>query len=314
MRDAAKTLIDGLPASWLNYQHLHYFWLIAREGSLTRAAARLRLTHSTLSAQVKKLEAFLGGELFDRRGRTLVLTPLGEDVAAYANDIFRLGAELVDTARERGKTRSAPLRVGAVSTLPKSLVHHLLAPALASGNYRPLIARQDALPRLLVELAAGLLHVVLSDVPPPSASEQRVWSHVLGESELLLYGTRKLAVKHRRGFPQSLDGAPLVLPSNATAIHRTLLRWMAERNLHPVVMGEFDDSGLMRVFGAHGLGLFPVREALRAEVEESYGVELVGRLRGARERFYAISSERRVRHSAVTTLIENARRALDAKK
>lgn len=313
MPDAARLPGDALqPAAGLNYQHLYYFWVIGREGSLTRAAARLRLTHSTLSAQVRKLEAFLGGELFDRRGRSLVLTPLGEDVAEFASDIFRLGVELVDATRATGKARALPFRVGAVSGLPKTLVHRLLEPALTSGAYRPLVARQDALPRLLAELASGHLHLVLSDVLPPSSNTRRIFSHVLGESDLLLYGTRRLAAKHRPAFPRSLDGAPLLVPGPASAIHRVLGRWMTERGLRPVIAGEFDDAGLMRVFGAHGLGLFPVREALRAEVEESYGVELVGRLTGARDRYFALSSERRVRHAGVTALIDNARRALDA--
>jgi LysR family transcriptional activator of nhaA len=297
---------------WLNFHHLFYFWRIAREGGLSRAAEQLHVTHSTLSAQLRALEDFFGGALFERRGRRLLLTPLGEETASYADDIFRLGSELTDVARGRSEPRKLALRVGIVSSMPKSVAYRLLHPGTAAPGYGSLVARQDRFERLLDELASGRLHLVLSDTAPPEAGAQRVYAHLLGESGILLYGTPRLARKYRAAFPSSLDGAPLLLPTPQSTLRRLLDRWFVDRGLRPDIAGEFDDSGLMRVAGVHGLGLLPIREALRAEVEESSDVELVGRFDGVIERYYVVSLERRVRHPAVSALIEEARSGFDA--
>jgi len=295
---------------WLNYHHLYYFWVIAREGSLTKAAARLRLTHSTLSVQLRSLEEFLGGPLFERRARSLVPTPLGVAVAEYADDIFRTGAELVDMARGRTSPRRAVLRVGVVGAIPRTVVVRLLEPALAVEGFGPIFVREDRLDRLLEELAAGRIHLVLSDLPPPEGASHRVYGHLLGESDVLFYGAPPLARRHRRGFPASMNGAPVYLPSPGTSLRRLLERWFTEHDLRPRVEGEFDDAGTMRAFGLRGGGLFPVRAALKAEVEDTHAVERVGRAEGIRERYYAISVERRVRHPAMAALIDRARAEL----
>jgi LysR family transcriptional activator of nhaA len=292
---------------WLNYHHLLYFSVIAREGSLAKAAARLHLTHSTLSVQVHALEGFLGGRLFERRGRSLVLTPLGSEVAGYADDIFRTGAELVDVARGRATPRRAALRIGVVGAIPKTVAYRLLEPALAVEGVGPISVRQDNIERLLEELAASRVHLVLSDLPPPEGLSPPVHGHLLGETDVLLYGTRALAQKYRRGFPASIEGAPVLLPGPGTSLRRLLERWFAQQGVRVQVAGEFDDAGTMRVFGLHGRGLFPVRAALKAEIEEARAVRCIGRLQGVRERYYAISVERKVRHPAVATLIEVAR-------
>lgn len=292
---------------WLNYHHLHYFWVVAREGSLTKAAARLHVTHSTLSVQLRALEEFLGGPLFDRRGRALVPTPLGVEVAEYADDIFRTGAELLDMARGLTAARRAVLRVGIVGAIPKTVACRLLQPALATEGFGPISVRQDRLDRLLEELAASRIHLVLSDLPPAEGLGVRVFAHVLGESDVLLYGATELARKYRRGFPASLDGAPVLLPSQGTSLRRLLDRWFLEHEVRVSVEGEFDDAGTLRAFGLAGTALFPVRAALKAEVDESPFVRRVGRLEGIRERYYAISAERRVRHPAMAALIDSAR-------
>lgn len=299
-----------MAAGWLNYHHLFYFWRIAREGSLSRAAERLRLSHSTLSAQLRALEENLGGELFERRGRRLVLTPLGEQVASYAEDIFRLGNELVDAARGAVADRKLALRVGMIGALPKTVAYRLLLPALRTPGYGPVFVRQAAFEILLDELAAGRLHAVLSDAAPAEASTHRVFAHLLGESGVLLYGTKELARRYRPKFPSSLAGAPMLLPAAPSSLRRQIDRYLVERGVRVKIEGELDDAGMMRVLGAHGHGLFPVREALRAEVEESHDVEMVGVLEGAVERYYVVSTERRLRHPAVTALVEQARREL----
>lgn len=195
----------------LNYQHLLYFWIIAREGGLSRAAATLRLTHSTLSVQLRALEDSLGEPLFERRGRALVLTPFGREVQQYAGEIFRLGTELVDYARGRGSPRRR-FEVGVVGALPKTIVTRLLEPALASGHAGSLRVRQDTLDRMIQELASGRLHAVLSDTAPVQGSVLKLHVHPLGGSPIFLYGAPGLAARYRRGFPRSLAGAPLLLP------------------------------------------------------------------------------------------------------
>lgn len=296
---------------WLNYHHLFYFWVIVQERGLARAAHRLHLTHSTMSTQLRSLEEFLGGALFERRGRRLVLTPFGADVAEYASEIFRLGGELVDVARGRTEGRRSVLRVGVVGSLPKTLVHRLLEPALAALGGGTLHVRQDTSRRLVNGLGTGRLDIVLSD-EIPDASTVRIHAHVLGETEILLYGARKLALRLRRGFPGSLQGAPFVLPSVGTNLRRRLDRWLVDRELNVQVEAEVDDAGMLRVLGGGGLGLFPVRAALRAEVEDVNDVVLAGRCAGLRERYYALTTERRVKHPAVAALIESARERLHA--
>lgn len=295
---------------WLNYHHLFYFWRIAREGSLTRAAEELHVTHSTLSAQLRSLEEHLGGALFERRGRILVLTSLGHDIAGYSDDIFRLGNELVEVARGNAGTRRVELRVGVVGAIPKAVAHAILAPGLSTQGYGPLVVRQEKLGRLLEELAAGRLHLVLADGPPPEGAGVRVFGHLLGESRILMFGERELAKTYRPGFPASLAGAPLLLPTGPSALRRLLERWLAEREIRPRIEGEFDDAALMRVFGVHGHGLWPVREALRAELEGISGVEQVGVLDGVVERYWILSGERRVRHPAVTEILARGREGL----
>lgn len=292
---------------WLNYHHLYYFWRIAREGGLSRAAEQLNLTHSTLSAQLRSLEDFLGGPLFDRRGRSLLLTPLGEEVASYADDIFRLGSELVEVARGRSAERKLALRVGIVSSMPKTVAYRLLQPGMAAPGYGHIVARQDRFDRLLEELAAGRLHFILADSLPPETGAQRVYSHALGESAILLYGTAALAKRYRPAFPRSLNGAPLLVPTPQSSLRKQLDRWLAEKEISVEITGEFDDAGLMRVAGANGQGLLAVRSALRAEVEDGLSLELVGSFDGILEKYYVVSLERRVRHPAVNALIEQAR-------
>lgn len=295
---------------WLNYHHLLYFWVTAREGGLNKGAAKLRITHSTLSTQIHALEEFLGGELFQRRGRVLVLTPLGVDIASYADEIFHRGAELVEMARGRATKLRSVLGVGVVGALPKTLAYRLLEPALSDSELGSIIVRQDNYERLLDDLGLSRLHLVLSDLPPPEGGPSRAFGHLLGETKIVIYGTRALARKYRDGFPQSLEGAPMLLPAAGTSLRRLLERWFTEKEVHVQVAGEFDDAAMMRAFGVKGRGLFPVRAALAAEVEEGHGAVPVGAMDGIRERYYAVSTERRVRHPAMLALLANARRRL----
>jgi LysR family transcriptional activator of nhaA len=297
------------PVTWLNYQHLFYFWTIAREGGLARGAAALHLTHSTLSVQLRALEEMLGEPLFERRGRSLVLTPFGRDVQQYANEIFRVGAELVDFSHGRHASLRR-LEVGAVGAVPKTMVCRMLMPALDVEEAGAVRIRQDTIERLVQELSTGRLHVVISDAVPAQLAALRLHAHPLGSTDILLYATEPLATRYRRGFPDSLDGAPMLMPGPDASLRRSLERWFANRGVRVRTVGEIDDAGTLRAFGAAGRGLFPVREALKTEVEEGLGARRVGRLDGLVESLYAISLERRVRHPGVAALIDAARRRM----
>lgn len=292
----------------LNYQHLYYFWVIAREGGVARAARHLRLSHSTLSAQLRALEEYLGGPLFERTGKRLVPTPLGLQVAGYAEDIFRTGNELVEVARGSGGGAHAVLRIGIVGTLPKTVAYRLMQPALTGDAPPALVVRQDSQTRLIEELGQGKLHVILTDTPH-DAGAYRLHSHALGETDLLLFGTSTLATKYGKRFPESLQGAPVLLPAPG-GLRRALERWFADRGAAVRVVAEIDDAAMLRVLGGHGLGLFAVRGAVRDEVEAGQRVRCLGPLAGVRERYYAISVERRIRHPSVAAIIDAARAVL----
>lgn len=292
---------------WLNYHHLFYFSVIAHEGGVAPAARKLRLTHSTLSAQLRSLEAHFGAPLFERRGRRLVPTAFGLEAASYADDIFRLGRELTDVARGRGKPGRDILRVGVVSGLPKTLVHRLLGPALDQSARSTTIVRQDAIEPLVESLAAGRLNVVITNGVPPAIPAVRLRSHALGETEILLYARGGVARAARRGFPLSVEGLPFVLPPPADPLRRRLDTWFADRGVRVAVKIEVEDAGLLRAFGGAGRGIFPVRAALAAEVEDLHDVAMVGRCDGLRERYYAVAVDRRMKHPAVAAIIEGGR-------
>jgi LysR family transcriptional activator of nhaA len=292
---------------WLNYHHLHYFWVITQEGGVARAAKRLRLSHSTLSTQLRSLEAFLGGELFERRGRRLVLTAFGEEMATYASEIFRLGGELVDVARGRASPMGTPLRIGVVASVPKTIVYRLLEPALPATDGAMVQVRQSDLGSLLEDLAANRVHLVVSDGVPSPGMAPWVHAHPLGQTDIFLYGSPALARRWGRDFPGGLEGAPLLFPGAGSTLRRRMHAWFADRGIHVHVTGEIDDAGMLRVFGGQGRGLFPVRSVLRSEVEEALRAVSLGRLDGLQDAFYLLSGARRVRHPAVAAMIGHVR-------
>lgn len=298
---------------WLNYNHLLYFWSVAREGSLVKAAAELRLAPSTLSAQIRLLERQLGVRLFSRVGRGLTVSESGKIVFHYAQDIFSLGRELQDTLGGRSVGHATTIVVGVADVLPKLVASRLLEPVLSLGPGTQLVVREDKPARLLAELALHNVDVILSDSPVSSSASVRAFGHLLGECGVTLFAAPKLASALRRGFPRSLHGAPFLLPSENTALRRALELWFAERGIRPRIVGEFEDSALLKVFGQSGHGLFPAATVIQHEVMRQYQVRPVGKLAGVRERFYAISSERRLKEPAVLAITEMARSKLFAK-
>ena len=297
-------------SEWFNYHHLYYFWRVAREGSLSRAADQLRLSHSTLSTQIRALEESLGGELFLRSGRALSLTALGRDVLHYADEIFRVGTELLEMVQSKSSSHVATLGVGVVSTVPRTVAYRLMEPVLALEGHGPLRMKQGSLEHLLDEMATGHIHLILTDEPPPQGLALHVYSHTLAETAMQVYGSPSMAEKYRPGFPQSLSGAPMFLPIAGSSLRQRLESWFSEHKIRVSLRGEFDSSELLRVFGAMGHGLFPAQAALGAEIEESFGAARVGELEGVRERYYAIAPERKVRRADVQVLLEQVRERL----
>lgn len=300
---------------WLNYHHLYYFSVIAREGGLAAAARKLRLTHSTLSAQLKALEDHFGTQLFERRGKRLVLTPFGSDAASYAEDIFRLGRELNDVARGQVSPGRRALRVGVVAGLPKTLVHHLLAPALDDRLNGSVQVVQQSLPQLVESLRGGRLHLALSDEIPVSIPRSQLHAHVLGATKVFLYAAASIADELDEPFPAQLQNRPFVLPPSSVPLRRSLDAWFVRKKLHVQLRAEVEDAGMMRVFGNAGRGIFPVRAALRAEVEDIHDVQQLGACDGILERYYLLatgSSEHRLDHPALPAIIEGARQGLHA--
>lgn len=292
---------------WLNYHHLLYFWVVAREGSITHASQVLHLAQPTISSQLQKLEQNLGGKLFQRVGRGLKLTDLGQTVYRYADEIFALGNELVDIAKGRSPSQPQQLAVGVSDTLAKLMVYRLLLPALRLPQPMRLYCREGAMEVLLGELASFELDVVLSDAPVGHTASVKAFNHLLGECGVTFFANARLAKKYRANFPQCLAEAPLLLPAAATQLRRALDLWFDEQSLRPSIMGEFQDSALMKVFGQEGLGLFPAPTIIADAVCKQYAVQAIGQIEEVREHFYAISVERRLKHPAVVAISNAAK-------
>jgi len=292
---------------WLNYHHLLYFWTVAREGSVTRAAGELRLGQPTVSAQIRTLEEALGEKLFTRAGRNLALTEVGRVVFRYADDIFSLGRELLDAVKDRPTGRPILFQVGIADVIPKLIAYRLLRPAFELSAPVRLVCREGKPDRLLAELAVHDLDLVLTDAPLGPTHKVKAFNHLLGECELTFFGSAPLARAHRRGFPRSLHGAPVLLPTDNATLRRALDQWFDTEGIRPVVMSECEDNALLDVFGAAGVGMFAAPAAIEKEIRREYGVEVIGRVGSVRERFYAISIERKLKHPAVVAIVEAAR-------
>jgi LysR family transcriptional activator of nhaA len=295
---------------WLNYHHLLYFWTVAREGSIVRAAAQLHLAEPTISAQITKLERALGAKLFQRAGRNLQLTETGRLVQRYADEIFSLGRELADAFRGRPTGQPLRLVVGVPDVLPKLIVFRLLQPALTLSEPVRLVCREGKFEDLVASLATHELDVVLSDIPLTPSVRVKAFSHLLGQCGVAFFAAPTLARRMRRDFPRSLATAPLLLPTEATTLRRLLDQWFDEQGMRPTIAAEFQDSALLKVFGQEGLGVFPAPAAIVSEIQRQYRVRHIGTLDDLHERYYAISVERRLKHPAVVAISAAARQEL----
>jgi LysR family transcriptional regulator, transcriptional activator of nhaA len=295
---------------WLNYHHLFYFWTAAHEGGVTRAAKKLRLSQPTVSEQIKRLEELLGSPLFERKGRSLTLTELGRTVYGYADEIFSLGRQLLDAAKTQGATRPRRLVVGVADVLPKLVVYRLLEPALKLGS--ELICREDSMEQLLAGLSIHEVDLVLSDSPVGANVGVRAFNHLLGESSVSFFAVKEQAARLKRGFPGSLEGERFLYPAEQTVLRRLLEQYFEDSAVRPQFAAEFADSALAMSFGQAGAGIFAGPTVLEREIKKQYGVAVIGRAKQLRERYYAISGERRLAHPGIVAISQAARRLLSA--
>ncbi len=291
----------------LNYKHLQYFRIVAKAGSIARACEQLHVTPQTVSGQIGLFESVLGRRLFERKGRRLALNDAGRIVLSYADEIFSLGEELESLLAERPGGRAVKFRVGVADAVPKSLAYALLEPAVAMPEPLRMICREGKLAPLLADLAVHRLDLVIADSPMPPTASVRGYSHLLGECGTTFVGTQALAAQLRGDFPQSLDGAPMLLPGEETVARAKLVRWFERLGVRPRIVGEFDDGALMKAFGRAGRGVFPIPTAVQREVLRQYEVVAIGTAAEVKEQFYAISIEQRITHPAVVAISAAAR-------
>lgn len=297
---------------WMNYHHLLYFWTVAREGGVSRAAKTLRLSQPTVSGQIRALEDTIGQRLFERVGRRLVLSEVGRMVYAYADEIFTVGRELQEALKGRPSGRPMRFVVGVGNVVPKLVAYRLLEPALQIAEPLQLVCHEDDADRLLARLATHELDIVIADAPANPLVNVRVFNHLLGECGVSFFATPRRARALRRGFPRSLDGVPFLMPATGTSLRRALDQWLEASGARPRLVGQFDDSALMKAFGEADVGVFVAPSVIEREVCRQHRVAVFGRVTEPWERFYAISAERRLKHPAVVAVSEAARRELFA--
>ena len=291
---------------WLNYHHLLYFYLTAREGTIAKAGELLHLAQPTISGQIRALEESFGEKLFIRSGRLLEMTEAGKLVYGYADEIFGLGNELQETLKGRPSGKPKRLHVGISDVVPKLIAYRLLQPATLDPNLQ-IICREDKGERLVAALASHSFDLVLTDSPTSPTSGVKAFNHLLGECGVTFFARKDIATKLTRGFPKSLHGERMLLPTDNTVLRRTVSRWFENQQVRPRIVAEFEDSALMKVFGERGEGVFPGPAAIEKEICTHHRVEVVGRAPELRERYYAITVERRIKHPAVQQISEAAK-------
>lgn len=295
----------------INFRHLFYFWVVAKEGGITRAAERLHLAVQTISSQLTLLEQSLGKTLFSQQGRRLVLTEAGRLALGYADQIFLLGEQMQEALNEADSGRIR-LTVGISDSLPKLSAYRMLEAAMGIDKKVHLVCYEDQFEALLADLALHKLDVVLTDREVPSGSAMKVFSHRLFDSEMVVVAAPALAANYREGFPDNLNGAPFLLPARNNALRGKIDEWFMQHRARPDVVGEFEDNALLNTFGRRGHGLFFAPAALAREVAEQFGTVEVGKVASVREQFYAISNDRKIKHPAVEAILATAQKAVRA--
>ena len=292
----------------MNFKHLHYFWVTAKAGGIMRAGEQLNTTPQTLSGQIKLLEDWLGRKLFRKSGRQLELTEDGRLALGYADQIFTLGAEL-ETAlsQARGGQRVLDFRVGVADSVAKSVAYRLLEPALNLTEPVRMICSEGKFPDLLAQLALQRLDLVIADEPMSRRISVKAFNHPLGSTAMSFFCAPKLRGLLKGPFPQCLNDAPMLIQGASASVRQQLEGWLTRYQIHPRIVGEFDDGALMTAFGREGRGVFMAPSVLEAETVAQYGVEVIGQTTELVEEFFAVSVERRITHPCVVAITDAAR-------
>lgn len=294
----------------LNYKHLRYFWMVAKSGSIARASKQLHITPQSISGQLSEFESSLGVKLFRRAGRGLELTVSGQRMLGYAEQIFSLGNEMLDSVGDEAVTQSVPFRVGIADSVAKMVAYRLVEPSLGLPEPVRLICREGRLTALLADLAVHRLDMVIADRPMPDNLNVRGYDHFLGESGVTVFATKQLELQADAGFPECLNGARFLLPGTDVALHARLMRWFEANRLRPRIVGEFDDSALLMAFGQAGAGYFVAPTAIESAIVRQYEVLIVGRIDDVREQIYAITAERKLSHPIVVAICQLAQHGM----
>lgn len=292
---------------WLNYHHLRYFWTVAKEGSLARAAAKLHVSQPSISEQIRELENVLGEKLFRRDGRNNVLTDAGQIVFGYAEEIFALGREMMNAVKQRPGTRTLRLYVGVADSFPKLVTNEILKPVFSLPQMVHVICREGKMEDLLAQLAAHRLDIVLADEPASNSTNFKTFSHPLGETGTTFCAEAKLAARLKKGFPKSLHESPALLPTENTSLRRALETWFREQAIRPRIVAEFEDLALMKVMAAEGRGFIALPSLAINDAVDHYGFQIIGRADKCRTQLHAITAERRIAHPAVAQITSQAR-------
>lgn len=291
----------------LNYNHLLYFWAVAREGSITKASELLHITPQTISGQIKLLEETIGEPLFQRQGRGLMLTETGQVVHIYADEIFSIGSELTQRLRSKEPGKPLELNVGIVNSIAKLIAYRIIAPVLNLDDPVRIVCWEGDLEKLLSDLAIHKLDLILSDRLMPTGLSVKAYNHVLGDSTVSFFAQNRMAASYQKKFPQSLHEAPMLMPVSANSLRRSLDDWFEKIEVTPKIVAEFDDSALLKAFGEAAVGVFPAPTAIKKEVEHMYHASVIGEVKELKETYYAISPERKIKHPGVMSITENAR-------
>jgi LysR family transcriptional activator of nhaA len=292
---------------WLNYHHLRYFWTVAKEGSLARAAAKLHVSQPSISEQIRELEAVLGEKLFRRDGRNNVLTDAGQVMFGYADEIFALGREMLNAVKQRPGTKTLRLYVGVADSFPKLVTNEILKPVFTLPQMVHVICREGKMEDLLAQLTAHRLDIVLADEPASSSTNFKTFNHPLGETGTTFCAEGKLAARLKKNFPKSLHEAPALLPTENTSLRRALETWFRDQAIRPRIVAEFEDLALMKVMAAEGRGFIALPSLAMNDAVDHYGFKAIGRTDKCRVQFHAITAERRIAHPAVAQITSQAR-------
>jgi LysR family transcriptional activator of nhaA len=295
---------------FLNYHHLRYFWAVAKEGGLSQASKRLNVSQPTISEQIQSLEMSLGVKLFRRSGRKLELTETGHSVYRFAEDIFSIGSDLLDTIRRRPIARQVSFAMGIADSVPKLIAYKILKPVFDLEQSFQVSCVEGKVIDLLAQLSSFRLDIVLSDEPAPGTANFKVFNHRLGDCGIVFLAAKKLAAKIGSAFPQSLDRQPALLPAEKTDLRRSLEQWFQTQGIRPQLVAQFEDTALMKVAAQDGLGFLPLAEVAAEEAIKRYGLKMIGSTDRCLQQFYLISAERRLNHPAVVELTQNAKRSL----